>query len=91
MIDMPTHDALMCDAPKPDMSAREASDAKQAPVGWVTSSAWHYELGPIALAVVNTAVPADAPLVVASAQENADDPITLVAAAQEAISDLPPN
>ncbi len=42
------------------------------PVGTVTSSARHYELGPIALAVVKRSTPADAPLVaagVAAAQE----------------------
>jgi folate-binding protein YgfZ len=41
-------------------------------VGTVTSSARHYELGPIALAVVKRSTPADAPLVaggVAAAQE----------------------
>ena len=41
-------------------------------VGTVTSSARHYELGPIALAVVKRSVPTDAPLVagtVAAAQE----------------------
>jgi hypothetical protein len=42
------------------------------PVGFVTSSARHYELGPIGLALVKRSVPADAPLVaggVAAAQE----------------------
>jgi folate-binding protein YgfZ len=42
------------------------------PVGTVTSSARHFELGPIALAVVKRSTPADAPLVaggVAAAQE----------------------
>lgn len=48
------------------------------PVGRVTSVARHYELGPIALAVLKRTVPLDAPLVVAG-------PAGAIAAAQEPI------
>ncbi|HET6921209.1 MAG TPA: hypothetical protein VFI46_17360, partial [Jiangellaceae bacterium] len=46
-------------------------------VGFVGSAARHYELGPIALALVKRTVPVDAPLVaggVAAAQEVIVDP-----------------
>lgn len=37
-------------------------------VGWVGSAAWHYELGPVATAVVKRTVAVDAPLLVRSAE-----------------------
>jgi folate-binding protein YgfZ len=47
-------------------------------VGWVGSAAWHFELGPVATAVVKRSVPVDASLVVAS-------PAGDIAASQETV------
>ncbi|MGJ4844441.1 YgfZ/GcvT domain-containing protein [Leifsonia sp. Le1] len=63
----------------PERGAVVTNDGKE--VGTITSSALHYELGPIALAVVKRSTPADATLVV-----DADG--TAVAAAQEIV--VPP-
>jgi folate-binding protein YgfZ len=41
-------------------------------VGSVTSAAWHYELGPIALLLIKRAVPDDAPLLVAGSKASID-------------------
>jgi len=54
-------------------------------IGQITSAAWHYELGPIALAVIADAVPPAANLIV---QILTDGVQTLVAASQTAITDL---
>ncbi|GAA4266544.1 folate-binding protein [Frondihabitans peucedani] len=64
-----------------EVSAVSAKLGETVVVGEVTSSAVHYELGPIALAVIKRSVPVDAPLTVL-----ADD--TVVAAAQEVV--VPP-
>lgn len=49
---------------RPEPAEGEAPERR--PVGHITSSAMHHELGPIALAVVKRAVPADLPLIVES-------------------------
>jgi folate-binding protein YgfZ len=49
---------------RPEPAEGEAPERRQ--VGRITSSAMHHELGPIALAVVKRAVPADLPLIVES-------------------------
>jgi folate-binding protein YgfZ len=49
---------------RPEPADGEAPERR--PVGHITSSAMHHELGPIALAVVKRAVPADLPLIVES-------------------------
>ena len=54
-------------------------------VGQVTSAAWHYELGPIALAVVSDALPLAEPLVVLADAGGCE---TRVAASQTAIAEL---
>ncbi|QAY73293.1 folate-binding protein [Agromyces protaetiae] len=49
---------------RPEPAPGEAPERKV--VGQITSSAMHYEMGPIALAVVKRAVPGDLPLIVES-------------------------
>lgn len=49
---------------RPEPAEGETPERRQ--VGRITSSAMHHELGPIALAVVKRAVPADLPLIVES-------------------------
>ena len=44
----------------------EGEEPERRPVGRITSSAMHHELGPVALAVVKRAVPASLPLIVES-------------------------
>jgi len=51
-------------------------------IGTVTSSAWHYELGPIALALIADEIPETAPLIV---HAETDGHLTLIAASQTAI------
>ena len=48
----------------PEPAEGEAPERRE--VGRITSSAMHHELGPVALAVIKRAVPADLPLIVES-------------------------
>lgn len=64
--------------PAPGATVRAERQGEWLDVGAITSSTMHYELGPIALAVIKRGVKPDAPLVVF-----ADD--TSIAAAQEVI------
>lgn len=64
-------------------------------VGKVTSSGWHYELGPIALALIKRNTPADVQLLV-DVGEDQDEEIDaaqemIVARERERPKDLPPN
>lgn len=85
---LPAHGAPVALAPVAgdDAAADDASgagaDASPTEIGRITSSGIHFELGPVALAVVKRSAPVDAGLVVI-----ADD--TLIAAAQEVI--VPPS
>ncbi|MDH6237872.1 folate-binding protein [Cryobacterium sp. CG_9.6] len=54
------------DAGVPAPSAEPAGDTERVTVGTITSSAIHYELGPIALAVVKRTIPAASTLYVSS-------------------------
>ena len=74
--------------PAPGSAVELATDAlhdDHAAIGTVTASALHYELGPIALAVIKRNVDPTADIVVAPV----DDPAVLIAAAQELI--VPPD
>jgi folate-binding Fe-S cluster repair protein YgfZ len=68
--------------PAPGSVVSMTRDGESVPVGVITSSAMHHELGPVALAVIKRSVAPDAVLAVA-----ADD--IRVAAAQEII--VPPD
>ncbi|GAA1786100.1 YgfZ/GcvT domain-containing protein [Agromyces lapidis] len=57
-------DEVVGEKVRPEPAAGEAPERKV--VGRITSSAMHHELGPIALAVVKRAVPAELPLIVLS-------------------------
>jgi tRNA-modifying protein YgfZ len=57
-------DVVVGEKVRPEPRAGEAPERRA--VGHVTSSAMHHELGPVALALVKRAVPADLPLVVES-------------------------
>ncbi|MFF2271344.1 YgfZ/GcvT domain-containing protein [Agromyces sp. NPDC058136] len=57
-------DEVVGEKVRPEPAAGEEPERKV--VGRITSSAMHHELGPIALAVVKRAVPADLPLIVLS-------------------------
>ena len=45
----------------------DAVDVDGRTAGWIGTAAWHYELGPIATAVVKRTTPVDAPLIVRTA------------------------
>ena len=57
-------DVVVGEKVRPEPAEGEAPERRE--VGHVTSSAMHHELGPVALAVVKRAVPADLPLIVES-------------------------
>ena len=57
-------DVVVGEKVRPEPAEGEAPERRE--VGRVTSSAMHHELGPVALAVVKRAVPADLPLIVES-------------------------
>ncbi|KRE21208.1 folate-binding protein YgfZ [Agromyces sp. Soil535] len=57
-------DIVVGEKVRPEPAEGEAPERRN--VGHVTSSAMHHELGPVALAVVKRAVPADLPLIVES-------------------------
>jgi tRNA-modifying protein YgfZ len=57
-------DAVVGEKVRPEPAEGEAPERRN--VGHITSSAMHHELGPVALAVVKRAVPADLPLIVES-------------------------
>ncbi|MCU1527437.1 MAG: aminomethyltransferase [Frondihabitans sp.] len=78
---LPPHGSPVFEDAASDPSS-SAGSSEPREVGTITSSATHYELGPIALAVIKRSVDVSAPLVV-----HADD--TVIAAAQEVI--VPPS
>ena len=57
-------DVVVGEKVRPEPADGEAPERRE--VGRITSSAMHHELGPVALAVVKRAVPADLPLIVES-------------------------
>ncbi|RZS64105.1 hypothetical protein EV187_2483 [Agromyces ramosus] len=57
-------DLVVGEKVRPEPAEGEAPERRE--VGRITSSAMHHELGPVALAVVKRAVPADLPLIVES-------------------------
>jgi folate-binding protein YgfZ len=57
-------DAVVGEKVRPEPAEGEQPERRA--VGRITSSAMHHELGPVALAVVKRAVPADLPLIVES-------------------------
>ncbi|RFA07251.1 folate-binding protein YgfZ [Subtercola boreus] len=77
----PGDEVLVQDAEAPQGGVDPATGAATAAVGQVTASALHFELGPIALAIVRRSTPVDAALAVRSEG-------ILVAATQEVI--VPP-
>ncbi|GAA1810020.1 folate-binding protein [Agromyces neolithicus] len=81
-------DEVIGEKVRPEPSPGEAPERRA--VGRITSSAMHHELGPIALAVVKRAVPADLPLIVLShGIEVAAAQVEIVPAGAGAAVDVP--